>query len=585
MTYLFILPNAITRIKCFGHRLNTFGKTFCKCERWVQFMHELHTIIETVKGSDQFSAALTRQQTIRIGTIPENERTRKDVPKGPIRGSSTRWTYGPRFLQRALEIFGDIAAISGNIDQLSVLLQRDMVKLTQFLDYIEKVRDKFALLQLFSRFFNRIHFWLLITETASLPTSSWVIYAIKDLSLLMRNISTFLDIKRNETADGILAEQFRIAVRIMRNVHAVFKNVFINDARGHEDVNDPFFLANDVLLAAKVLDIRTMYFGNGTNPAEFDTKSVKNVHFEPVFRLYQFMETQQKVPTQQRVTEPPTVPVDDNVTEDDIVIMDDEVVRTGSVRNIVDHNNNLQNCFNAERDNFKLHCNASVHGLKREQIMNLNPLQFWKGEICNNGQCNLREKFPMLFTVAMMVLAVPAQSASSERVFSSMTSIISNRRQSLGVNRAAALIDSSFSHRCAEFGARRKIKQKEKLNKRQIKFPLFGSYGDLSDLNFELIDEDDDDYTPDDDHEDDDDELFENNLEGFLVPENWDDLQLQMNYEDDAEDNAMLHNTGNGDSLSAEVNSGTSNHDDYTTGNPVPLSGKRQRVDNRRYLE
>ena len=133
------------------------------------------------------------------------------------------------------------------------------------------------------------------------------------------------------------------------------------------------------------------------------------------------------------------------------------------------------------------------------------------------------------------------------------------------------MIDSSFSHSCAEFGAKRKIKQ-EKLNRRQIKFPLFGSYGDLNDLNFELIDEDDDDYTPDDDHEDDADELFENNLEGFLVPENWDDLQLQMNNEDDAEDNAMLHNTGNGDSLSAEVNSGTSNHDDNTTGNPVPVS-------------
>ncbi len=585
MTYLFILPNAITRIKCFGHRLNTFGKTFCKCERWVQFMSELHGIIETVKGSELFSAALTRQQNIRIGTIPENQRTRKDVPKGPIKGSSTRWTYGPRFLQRALEIFDDIAVISENIDQLSVLLQRDAVKIRQFLDYIEKVKDKFALLQLFSRFFNRIHFWLLITETASLPTSSWVIYAIKDLSLLMRNISTFLNDKRNETLDDIVAAQLRIAVKIMRNVHAVFKNVFINDARGREDVNDPFFLANDVLLAAKVLDIRTMYYGNGTNPAEFDMKSVKNEHFEPVFRLYQFMETQQKVPSQQRVTEPPTVPVDDNVTDDDIVIMDDEVVRTGSVRNIVDHNYNLQNCFNTERDMFKSHCNASIHGLKREQIMNLNPLQFWKGEICNPGHCNPREKFPMLFTVAMMVLAVPAQSASSERVFSSMTSIISNRRQSLGVNRAAALIDSSFSHSCAEFVAKRKIKQKEKMNKRQIKFPLFGSYGDLSDLNFELIDEDDDEYTPDVDHEDDDDELYENNLDGFLVPENWDDLQLQMNNEDDAEDSAMPHNTVNGDSLSAEVNSGTSNHDDNTTGNPVPVTGKRQRVDNPRYRQ
>ena len=117
---------------------------------------------------------------------------------------------------------------------------------------------------------------------------------------------------------------------------------------------------------------------------------------------------------------------------------------------------------------------------------------------------------------------------------------------------------------------------------------FFGSYGDLSDLNFELIDEDDDDYTPDVDHDDDDDELFENNLEGFLVPENWDDLQLQMNNDDDAEDNAMPHNTGNGDSLSAEVNSGTSNHDvnSITTGIPVSVRlDKRPRVENSRYRQ
>ena len=93
---------------------------------------------------------------------------------------------------------------------------------------------------------------------------------------------------------------------------------------------------------------------------------------------------------------------------------------TSSVRNNVNDNNNRRNCcFETERKAFIDHCTAVIHGMRREEIMNLNPLQFWKGET--------REKFPMFFTVAMIVLAVPAQSASSERVFSGMTAIVSNK--------------------------------------------------------------------------------------------------------------------------------------------------------------
>ena len=528
----------IIRIKCFGHRLNTFGKTFSKCELWVNFMDELHTIIKTVKDSEAFLAELRHQQKIRIATL--TQKTRKDVPKGPIRGSSTRWTYGPRFLQRSLEIFDDIRTISANMDTLSTLLKRDITKMNEFLVCVDKVRDKFPLLKLFSRFFNRIHFWLLITETASLPTSSWVIYAIRDVSLLIRNIVTCLKDLKNTTLDMIAEEQFSNAVKLMKNVKVVFKNIFINDARGNEGANDQFFLDNGVLLAAKALDIRTMFYGNGNDAALFDVRSLTDDLFEPVFDLYQFMETLNKTPSQQRVTVPPTsttAPVDNNndLSDDDVVIINGTPVSTSSVRNNVIDNNNRRNCFETERKEFILHCTNYVHGMKRNEIMNLNPLQFWNGE--------MKQKFPMFFAVAMMVLAVPAQSASSERVFSAMTAIISNKRQSLGVNRAADLINSSFSHSCAKLAQ----KQKAKRNKRQITFPLCGSYGDLKDINFELIDENDEDYTPDDDNnddDDDDDELIDSTLEGFIVPENWAQLQQDMN--DEVSDNEEDEDNRNG---------------------------------------
>ena len=55
--------------------------------------------------------------------------------------------------------------------------------------------------------------------------------------------------------------------------------------------------------------------------------------------------------------------------------------------------------------------------MNRTKTMNSKPLEFRKE---NNIM------YPMLSAVARGILAVPAQSASSERVFSRMTSIISS---------------------------------------------------------------------------------------------------------------------------------------------------------------
>ena len=85
---------------------------------------------------------------------------------------------------------------------------------------------------------------------------------------------------------------------------------------------------------------------------------------------------------------------------------------------------------------------ASKHEKDCGKIMNSNPLQFWKEN---------HLVYPMLSAVARGVLAVPAQSASSERVFSKMTSLISSSRSSLTAEFGAMLISSAFRFKSSSF--------------------------------------------------------------------------------------------------------------------------------------
>ena len=64
-------------------------------------------------------------------------------------------------------------------------------------------------------------------------------------------------------------------------------------------------------------------------------------------------------------------------------------------------------------------------------IIYLNPLEWWKNESA---------KLPILSKLARRVLCIPATSAPSERVFSAAGLTIANRRASLNVENAAALI-------------------------------------------------------------------------------------------------------------------------------------------------
>lgn len=306
-----------------------------------------------------------------------------------------------------------------------------------------------------------------------------------------------------------------------------------------------------------------MFFGNrkenipdNDNDDVNVTFNVKRIHlpaYNDIYNLYEKMQKHNKIPNNHNILQENSATVtssfNEEVNQDDIVYVGDEAISTKNMVVTEQASMSDKKRFDEECLKHTNHCIAAVNGITRSKLMNMNPLDFWNTE-------ERRSLFPMLFTVAMMVLAVPAQSASSERVFSGMTSIVSNKRQSLNVNRAAALIDSAYSHSCEKLLVKKEKKGSKKQSK-LIEFPLCGSYGDLSDIKFNLVDEDDEDYVPgeDTDNENEDvDELLANDLDGFIVNEEEYGLltrdassiinQEDIDFENSSNDNVELNSNG-----------------------------------------
>ena len=124
--------------------------------------------------------------------------------------------------------------------------------------------------------------------------------------------------------------------------------------------------------------------------------------------------------------------------------------------------------------------------------MNLDPLAFWQ---------LYQSQLPKLSKCAKLVLAIPAQSAASERVFSSLTNTCTKSRSSLDAELTADLVLSSIRYRV-------ELRNKKSIARKFIEFPLFKQIPlDFVHRDYDLeIQEADDDYNPEEDDDTGDDE-------------------------------------------------------------------------------
>jgi hypothetical protein len=103
------------------------------------------------------------------------------------------------------------------------------------------------------------------------------------------------------------------------------------------------------------------------------------------------------------------------------------------------NNNNNNNADDVNRDSAFERASAELHLYKREPALLLqreegvynNPLDWWKVK---------QQQFPLLSKIAIKLLAIPATSAPSERVFSAAGLTIANERSRLDPSHANELV-------------------------------------------------------------------------------------------------------------------------------------------------
>ncbi len=490
----------IYRIRCFGHRLNTLGKSLdFKGE---ELLDENGNLPADVSPFSTYSLCVyklnrflhhTHGKALLKSQLKQYQINANTGVKGPIKGARTRWTYGPKYLKRSMALLLDLEGLFKQ--QITPFAGIDEVN-----DLMAEFRSKYSVFEYFMELFSRIKFWIETTESSKYPTSSMVLYALDDLRALVDNLITQLEEDELNLETGN-KDALEIPIKIFKTFKTEMKKVFVNDSRHRTDPtvesgeNQKFFGDNLLLKVAKIMDIRFMFLdivGNNCNI---------NFPWEKVDLIKQYYIKRYKGDFGR-----------DLYTEKVLEITDSLV--TGKPRS---ERVTGEDRFNKEVDNYINLCSIEINSIRSKyteksdqikEILNLDPLKFWQDN---------HENFEFLSKIAGQVLAVPAQSAPSERVFSRMTAVISSGRTRLTSKNGAKLIQlcqrylSRILPRSPYHDQVRRKRTSLIVKNGKIEYPPFGAFTkELKYIDYDIIEqENDDDYEPSDTEDEEDDDEFE----------------------------------------------------------------------------
>ena len=295
----------VQRIRCFAHRLNTLGKTLPFIVNTEEQLQPVSLDDEgdggirnggEVINEDQGNKRSMKKKQIaqdfanyvscvvklmnRVRKAPQGnarlrsalfayQKSKPPIPgkysraKGPIQGAATRWTYGLKYLRRALELIDDLSHVLRN-DNLNQLLDGDKYNLemhTTVLNEFTQCQQKRSILGYFMELFQRMEFWLLMTEGTSAPTSSIVLHALQDIEGLIDELLNQLVSSQTNLVDTDITKQYyEVPIKVFEEFQVNFSNVFKDDMKENKvGYNKQFFADNPVLKAAKLLDTRFCY--------------------------------------------------------------------------------------------------------------------------------------------------------------------------------------------------------------------------------------------------------------------------------------------------------------------------------------
>jgi hypothetical protein len=292
---------------------------------------------------------------------------------------------------------------------------------------IEKIRYLLAYLE-------RIEFWIIKTQGGYSPTISLIHYAIHDIISLSESLTAEVPSTFTNPAD--CSELRPIFEKFTSEIRLVFAD-FLNPA------NELFMLIN----AARWLDIRTIMYkeGDSLSPTSFNSAMTF------LFDYYLSKKPEVLIPYEQ--IEGGTAARTKSLWDDDDGGSPVNVDKTSKA-------NFKEKVWQVECNMYRTHISRILGSITAlSELQASNPLNLWE---------SLNKSLPHLTEVALEILAIPAQSAGAERIFSAMNTIVTKTRCSLKQSNIGPLVESALRFK-QQFVSKRQVKISEGL-------PPFGSF-------------------------------------------------------------------------------------------------------------
>ena len=409
-------------LKCFGHRLNTFLEHLCEKKRHSDIstlIHNVNDIMQMIKNS-----TINRQQLAEV----QKGLGQKELMPFEHRFSSTRWTGVVSLIERSEKLFKNINELFGNRRGLMYFRSGGEEEFESLLTAWSRNRDFLFLLL---PFFLRVKYWICKTESSRYPTISLVLYAIDDLTDIIG------DIKRGVTSNP---PKFQMAPD--RSAH--FQEHFLNEIRDELKIIFPieYWQDNKVLQIARILDIRCYL-------KKPDLQTFIEYQRVLVEMFPYFVETK--------------------------ILSDDNEPVTTTTTGIQSYSEyaaaDMNNFAFSKGSEWRVNVTAFLGKIDSFDFDNADctdPLTIFAG-LENDLKCQ------MICKVAKAILCIPAQSASSERVFSRLSLVVDKKRTRLNKFFAAQLVKSSMRYtQKKSFEKTQKMSEHKRRNTFFKKFPPQG---------------------------------------------------------------------------------------------------------------
>jgi len=390
-----LIEKGIDVLECFGHRLNTLQKHIDSFEDLKRALLPIDECLKTVGKSERNLIVLKSVQ------VQRNVKVLR-----PIKGSNTRWTYDTRVYERAqllLPSFQEMPTQKQN--NINTMYFSTDQKRKQWIYNLKEwsLRSTYFIVYLLP-FYKKIEEYTIKLQYGNQVTISLVLYAIDDLIASAQFLSDKLEADFNSSNMNIMNDIKNQISNILMNIQREISIVFPESK----------YKMNSIYLVAEYLDIRV---ARGNKLSKRSSKVL--IEFFNHHRISKMIFSNDSLSNSSNDGNQLRNNYFDDGSEDEY----EELQRQNSLATIF-----TAECAEYNRKIISIIRNYPDYSM---ELMKLDPLIFWKENHMD---------FPNIWRIAQVILAIPAMSASCERMFSGLKQIITPQRSQLNDEIAGNLI-------------------------------------------------------------------------------------------------------------------------------------------------